>query len=72
MARQKNYSKLIILYGCVVFGAGLCGAIFDSMSGHPFNFGVILGWGAHMIIGLFAVLIGNCLKKIEERLDEIG
>ncbi len=75
MTKKKNYPKLILLYGYIVFASGLLGLIYDSISRshnlYPFNFGIILGFGAHTIIGLFAILIGNCLKNIEERLDRL-
>lgn len=75
MLKKYNDAKLILIYGFMVFMSGLLGLIFDgilrSHNIYPFSFGIILGFGAQGIIGLFAILIGSCLKKIEERLDKI-
>jgi hypothetical protein len=58
-----------------LFVWGLQGAIFDSLSSsHHFyspDFGVVLGFGAHMIIGVFILLIANFMIKIEKRLEKI-
>ena len=75
MSRNKTYPKIILWGGLLVFGWGLQGAIFDSLSSgrHSYSsdFGVVLGFGSHMIIGVFAMLIANSLIKIDKRLDQI-
>jgi hypothetical protein len=66
---------MIMLVGGFVVGFGLVGTIEYVSAGyspeHPFNLGIILGYGSHMIAGTFAVLIADHLIKIEKRLDKI-
>jgi hypothetical protein len=38
---------------------------------YPFDFGIILGLGAHLIIGVLAIFIGRALMGIEKRLKSI-
>lgn len=75
MTKRRKYSQAILWCGYLVLGWGLLGVVFDSVSRsralYPFNFGIILGLGAHMIIGVLAILIARCLMDIEERLDRL-
>lgn len=72
---QKTYAWVIMLGGSLVVGFGLVGTIEYVNGGyspaHPFNLGIILGYGSHMIAGAFAVWIADHLIKIEKRLDRI-
>ena len=74
MPRKKNHPKIILLGGILVFCWGLKGIIVDALSSnhqYPPDFGVVLGFSADAIIGVFIILIATSLIKIEKRLDEI-
>ena len=64
-----------MLGGSLAVGFGLVGTIEYVTGGyspdHPFNLGIILGYGSHMIAGTFAIWIADHLIKIEKRLDRI-
>ena len=66
---------MIMLIGGLVVAFGLVETIQYVTAGytpeHPFNLGIILGYGSHMIAGTFAALIADHLIKIEKRLDRI-
>jgi hypothetical protein len=70
-----KHSKTLLWCGYLVLGWGLLGVAVDSGSRsrglYVFNFGIILGLGAHMIIGVVAILCARCLMNIEGRLDRI-
>ena len=70
MKKQKRNIRIIFWCGCLVLGWGLLGAV-RTRDLYPFNLGIVLGFGAHMLIGGFAILTAICLKIIEERLDRI-
>jgi hypothetical protein len=68
-------TRALLWCGYLVLAWGLLAVIYDSISrseGHyPFNLGIILGLGAHLIIGAITVVIEKCMMTIENRLDRI-
>jgi len=75
MNKLKRYIAIVFLCGCLVLVSGILGAVVDSISrsknNYPFDFGVVLGFGAHVIIGGLAIIIAICLNLVEKRLDRI-
>jgi hypothetical protein len=63
------------LSGWIIFGLGVVGAIGDDFSGPlsspPETSGVVLGNGAITLLGFSVLLIGSCLKNLEERLTTV-
>ena len=74
-SKIKTITKIMLWCGYLVFGWGLLHVILGSASSSHHldfsNFGVVLGLGAHMIIGLFAILVANGLMEVEKRLDQL-
>jgi len=72
---QKTYAWMIFLLGVLIAGFGFVGTVEYLIAGnsaaHPFNLGIILGYGAHMLMGGFAIFIADHLTKIEKRLDRL-
>jgi hypothetical protein len=75
MKKKTYYSTTILWCGYLVFGWAVLGVIADSIfrsrSLYPFSLGIVVGLGAHMIIGVIAVLTAKCLMVIEGRVDRL-
>jgi len=75
MTKHRKFPQVILWCGYLVSGWGVLGLIVDdlarSRSLYPFNHGIILGLGAHVLIGVFAVMTGRSLINIEDRLNRI-
>ena len=72
---QKGYAWMMLVVAVGTAGFGLWGIVEYMAAGnspaHPFNLGIILGYGAHIFVGVFVVLIADHLIKIEKRLDQM-
>lgn len=75
MTKQRKFSQIILWSGYLIFGWGILGLVVDqvarSRSLYPFNHGIFLGLGAHVLVGVLAVMTGRSLMSIESRLEHV-
>jgi hypothetical protein len=71
----KGSSFWVFAWGCLALVAGIMNVGFDLYDRAkwlvPRDMGLVVGEGAFLFMGLLAIIVGQSLRKIEKRLDEI-
>lgn len=75
MPERRYNSRGVLIAGYIVFALGIGNTVADFVSriefSFPLNIGIVIGNSAIMLIGLVSLIVGRCLKRLEERLDEL-
>lgn len=70
---KKGKPKEVRIWGYAMLAFGAVSTIVNEIRiyvfHHPHNLGVTLGYGAFAIIGLFGIMVSDCLIAIEDRLN---
>jgi uncharacterized membrane protein len=71
----KGGSVAVVTFGYLILAMGIVNVVFDlhrrTEWALPTDMGLAVAEGAFILLGLVALSIGQCLRRLEKRLDEI-
>jgi uncharacterized membrane protein len=71
----KGGSVAVVTFGYLILAVGIVNVGFDlhhrAEWALPTDMGLVVAEGAFILLGLVALSVGQCLRKLEKRLDQI-